>query len=94
MASHIGCIGTPPNDSINRSCTNPIVISSFYYNQSNKRIYIKCNVAGVMVVSNTIGSIVRNYSYVANGAWIYLSGLPRGTYYAVTYGKSIIFTVK
>jgi len=89
--SPIGCSGTPPADSISRSCTNPIVISSFYYNASNKRIYIKCNVAGVMVVTNTVGSIVRNYSYVANGAWIYLSGLPRGTYYASTYGQSIMF---
>ena len=87
----IGCNGTPPADSISRACTNPVVISSFYYNTSNKRIYIKSNVVGVMIVANTVGTIARNYSYVANGAWINVSGLPRGTYYASTYGQSIMF---
>jgi hypothetical protein len=92
--SPIGCSGTPPLDSIQRSCVNSVVISSFYYNASNKRIYIKCSVPGIMVVTNTIGSVVRSYSYPANGSWIYLSGLPRGTYYASTYGQSILFTIR
>jgi hypothetical protein len=89
--SPIGCSGTPPADSISRSCTNPIVITRFTYSSTNKRINIKCNFAGVMVISNISGSITRNYSYVANGATISVIGLPNDTYYASTYGQSIMF---
>jgi hypothetical protein len=85
------CIGTPPLDSIQRPCSNSVIISSFYYNSSNKRIYIKCNVAGTMVISSVLGNITQVANYVANGAWINVSALPRGTYYAATYGQNIIF---
>jgi len=86
-----GCVGSPNTDSVFRSCTSPIVITKFNYNSTNMRIRITCNVAGVMVVSNVLGNIVRNYNYAANGASINVSSLPSGTYYASTYGQSILF---
>jgi hypothetical protein len=85
------CLGAPPIDSIQRSCTSPVIITRFSYSSTNKRIRITCNVAGIMVVSNVSGSVTQNYSYVANGATINVSGLPSGTYYASTYGQSIMF---
>jgi hypothetical protein len=87
----VGCVGAPNPDSVFRSCTNPIVITRFTYSSTNKRININCNVAGIMVVSNISGSVRRTYSYVANGTTINVSGLPRDTYYASTYGQSIMF---
>ena len=90
-SSPSNCIGTPPLDSIQRTCTSPIVISSFYYSSSNKRIYIKCNFPGVMTITNVSGSITRSYNYNANGYFIYVSNLPIGTYFAATYGRSITF---
>jgi len=86
-----GCIGVPSPDSLFRTCTSPIVITRFNYTSSNRRINITCNVAGVMRVSDASGSVVRNYNYVANGATINASELPRGTYFATTYGQSITF---
>jgi hypothetical protein len=44
-----------------------------------------------MVITNVLGSVVRNISYVANGTTINVGELPRGIYYASTYGKSITF---
>lgn len=85
------CLGVPPTDSIQRSCITPVVISRFNYNSSNRRIYITCNVAGVMIVSNISGSIRRTYSYRANGDSISVGRLSRGTYYASTQGQSIMF---
>jgi hypothetical protein len=90
-SSPTGCVGSPNTDSVFRSCTNPIVITKFIYNSANIRIRIICNTAGIMTVSNVLGSIVRNYSYAANGASINVSGLPSGTYFATTYGQSITF---
>lgn len=90
-ASPTGCTGTPPADSLSRTCTNVIVVSSFYYNSSNKRIYITCNVPGTMIVTNFSGSFTRSYSYAANGASIYVGSLPRQSYIATTYGKTISF---
>jgi hypothetical protein len=86
-----GCVGVPNPDSLFRICTSSIIITRFDYTSSNRRINITCNVAGVMRVSNTSGSIVRNYNYAANGATINASELPRGTYFATTYGQSITF---
>jgi hypothetical protein len=85
-----GCVGVPPIDSIQRTCTNDI-ISSFYYNSNKNKIYIKSTIPGNMVITNILGSVVRNISYVANGTTINVSELPRGIYYASTYGKSITF---
>lgn len=90
-SSPINCVGVPPLDSIQRTCTSPVIISSFYYSSSNKRIYIKCNVAGVMTVTNISGSITRTYNYTPNGYFINVSSLPVGTYFAATYGRSITF---
>jgi len=86
-----GCVGVPNPDSLFRACISPIVITRFSYNSTNKRINIKCNVAGVMIISNISGSIRRTYNYIANGATINVSGLPSGTYYASTYGQNITF---
>ena len=86
-----GCIGVPSPDSLFRTFTSPIIITRFNYTSSNRRINITCNVAGVMRVSNASGSVVRNYNYVANGATINASELPRGTYFATTYGQNITF---
>jgi len=90
VLSTIGCVGVPPIDSIQRACTNDI-ISSFYYISNKNKIYIKSTIPGNMVITNVLGSIVRNISYVANGTTINVSELPRGIYYASTYGKSITF---
>jgi hypothetical protein len=90
-SSPIGCFGTPSIDSIQRVCTQNIIISSFYYNSSRKSIYIKCNVPGIIIVSNVTGSVSRSYSYNTNGQWINLTSLPSGTYFASTYGRSITF---
>jgi hypothetical protein len=90
-SSPAGCTGTPPMDSLQRTCDNGIRISSFYYSSSNKRIYIKCNVAGVMIITNVTGNIVRTVNYNANGYFIDVSTLPPGTYIAATYGRSLTF---
>lgn len=90
--SPVGCIGMPPLDSIQRTCNNGVVISSFYYSSSNKRIYIKCNVAGVMTITNVSGSVTRTSNYNANGYFINVDTLPAGTYFAATYGRSLTFT--
>jgi hypothetical protein len=89
--SPIGCTGTPPLDSIQRACNSGVTISSFYYSSTNKRIYIKCNVAGVMTITNVSGSVTRTSNYSANGYFISVDTLPVGTYFAVTYGRSITF---
>ena len=85
-----GCVGVPPIDSIQRTCTNSI-ISSFYYNSNKNQIYIKSTIPGNMVITNILGSVVRNISYISNGTSINVNSLPRGVYYASTYGKSITF---
>jgi hypothetical protein len=85
------CIGVPPLDSIQRSCTNSIVIKSFYYNNDRRRIRIDCNYPGTMVISNVLGNITRTVSYQANGQWISVNNLPAGVYFASTYGRSITF---
>ena len=90
-ASPTGCIGAPPLDSIQRICNSGITISSFYYSSSNKRIYIKCNVAGVMTITNITGSVTRTVNYNANGYFISVSTLPAGSYFAETFGRSITF---
>lgn len=90
-ASPNGCIGVPPLDSIQRSCTNSIVIRSFRYSNDRRSIRIDCNYPGTMVISNVLGNITRTVSYQANGQWINVSGLPTGTYFASTYGRSITF---
>jgi len=90
-ASPQGCAGTPPQDSIIRTCNDGIVITSFYYSQSKKSIYIKCNVPGSMYVTNVLGTVVRSLTYRAGGQWLNLSTLPGGTYFAATYGRSITF---
>ncbi|MEY4331684.1 MAG: hypothetical protein RLZZ196_422 [Bacteroidota bacterium] len=85
------CLGTPPLDSIQRVCTSGVVITNFYYNQSNTNIRIDCNQPGTMVISNVLGNIVRTVSYRANGQWISVRNLPAGVYFASTYGRSITF---
>jgi hypothetical protein len=90
-SSPAGCVGMPPLDSIQRPCSNGIVITYFYYSQSRKSIFINCNVSGTMVVTNVLGSIVRRYNYVAGGQWINVGQLPVGAYFASTYGQSITF---
>ena len=85
------CLGTPPLDSIQRVCTSGIVITNFYYSQSNTSIRIDCNTAGTMVISNVLGNIVRTVSYRANGQWVSVRNLPAGVYFASTYGRSITF---
>ena len=86
-----GCVGIPPRDSIQRSCTNSIVIKYFYYNTSRKSIRIDCNYPGGMIISNVSGNIIRNVNYQANGQWINVTNLPAGVYFASTYGRSIKF---
>jgi hypothetical protein len=87
-----GCSGLPPLDSIQRPCTPLINITSFYYNQSRQAIYINCNTSGLMVITTLTGNVVRSASYQSNGQWISVRSLPRGTYIAATYGRSMLFT--
>jgi hypothetical protein len=89
-ASPSGCIGTPPTDSIRRSCTNSVIIS-FYYNTNRRAIWINTTIPGTMVITNTLGNIVRNVSYTAGGQWINMNRYPSGMYFASTRGQSITF---
>jgi len=91
VATPDGCVGMPPLDSIQRQCTSSIIVTSFYYNSNKRSIYIKCNQPGIVTVTNTLGNVVRNYSYRANGQWISVSTLPSGAYLAATYGRSFYF---
>ena len=91
VSSPAGCIGHPPLDSIQRACSNGIIITYFYYSPDRKSIFINCNRSGTMVVTNILGSIVRRYNYIAGGQWINIRQLPAGTYFASTYGQSITF---
>ena len=87
------CTGTPPLDSIQRACTSPIVITYFYYNSTRQAIYILCNTSGVVTITTMLGQVVLTSSYTANKPkWIYVTGLPTGTYLAATYSRSFIFT--
>ena len=86
-----GCVGNPPLDSIQRSCTSQVVIKSFYYTNTRNSIRIDCNYPGTMVISNDLGNIVRTVSYQANGQWINVNNLPAGVYFARTYGRNITF---
>jgi len=90
-SSPTGCIGTPPLDSIQRTCVSNVVIKHFYYNNNRKSIRIDCNFPGTIVISNILGNITRRYSYRTDGQWINLSNLPTGTYFASTYGRGITF---
>lgn len=83
-----GCQGTPPLDSIRRTCTNSVIIS-FYYNASRKAIWINTTVPGTMRITNTLGSMVRNINYAAGGQWISMNRYPSGIYFVRTYGQSI-----
>ena len=94
IVNPIGCTGVPPLDSIQRTCNNGIVISVFYYNTSNRRIVIQCNVAGQMDISNTMGTITRIIPYLPGLRQLSVSTLPRGTYYAATYGRSLMFIIR
>jgi hypothetical protein len=89
--SPINCLGNPPLDSIQRSCTNSIVITSFYYNSSRNSIFINSNLPGRMIITNIMGSIVRRVNYQAGGQWINMTKYPSGVYFAETYGTSISF---
>jgi hypothetical protein len=84
------CVGTPPQDSIQRACTN-IAITKFYYDPLRIAIYIESNVSGQMMVTDVLGSFVRRYSYRPNGQWIGLRNFPRGICFASTYGQTITF---
>jgi hypothetical protein len=86
----IGCVGNPPIDSIQRTCTSSVIVKYFYYN-NRRSIRIDCNFPGTIVLSSVLGNITRTYTYQANGQWINLSNLPNGTYFASTYGRSITF---
>jgi len=85
-----GCIGTPPLDSVRRTCTNSVVVS-FYYNASRKAIWINTTVPGIMRITNTLGNIARNINYAAGGQWISMNRYLSGVYFATTYGQSITF---
>jgi hypothetical protein len=88
--SPTGCIGTPPMDSIRRTCTNSVIIS-FYYNTSRKAIWINTTIPGTMRVTNTLGNVVRNVNYIAGGQWISMNRYPSGVYFASTFGQNITF---
>ena len=87
------CIGIPPLDSTQRTCTVPPT-SNFYYDGSRVSIYIKYNRDGRIRITNLLGQSVANirYSNASNGKFINVSFLSPGSYIASTYSMSIIFT--
>jgi hypothetical protein len=86
----LSCTGTPPRDSIQRTCTN-VIVSSLYYNNLNKSIFVKSNIGGVLSIYNMLGSLVITSNYTSSGKWVNVSRLPAGVYTARTYSMSIIF---
>jgi hypothetical protein len=86
-----GCVGTPPLDSIQRTCSNTIIVSSLYYNNLNKSIFVKSNIGGVLSIYNMLGSLVITSNYTSSGKWVNVSRLPTGVYAARTYRMSVIF---
>lgn len=87
-----GYTGAPPLDSISRACNSTVTIRKFYYDPARIAIYIESNVPGELVVTNILGSYTRRFNYRANGQWIGARNFARNTYYATTYGQSIMFT--
>jgi hypothetical protein len=85
-----GCVGAPNPDSLFRTCSIGN-IRRFYYDPARIAIYIESSVPGQLVVTNVLGSFVRNYTYRANGQWIGVRNFPRGTCFAATQGQSITF---
>jgi hypothetical protein len=86
---------TTPGGTISSSGTFTVLVptvSSFYYNKSNKSIYIKCNVAGTITVRNGSNVVVKTSTYAANGVWVSMSSLTAGTYTATTYTSTLTFT--
>ena len=90
-ASPFNCTGNPPRDSIIRKCNDGIVISGFRYSPSRRQIYINCNKAGTIYVTNVLGTITKFLNYRDGGQWIDVAFLQFGTYFAVTYNRSISF---
>ena len=87
------CTGTPPSDSIQRTCTVPPT-TNFYYDGSRISIYIKYNREGRIRITNLLGQSVASirYSNARNGRYINVSFLAPGSYIANTQKMSIIFT--
>jgi hypothetical protein len=90
VISQIGCQGVPPQDSIRRSCIDPITIS-FYYNATRKAIWINSTLPGVLTITNTLGSVTRNINYSIGGQWINMNRYAAGIYFASTFGQGITF---
>jgi len=89
--SPVNCIGTPPLDSIQRTCSNTIIVNRFYYNSSRTSIRIESNIAGTITIQNTLGQVVRVINYAAGNNLINVSTLARGFYLASTYNQTIRF---
>jgi hypothetical protein len=89
--SPVNCIGTPPLDSIQRTCSNTITVTRFYYNSSRTSIRIESNISGTITIQNTLGQVVRVLSYPAGNNLINVSMLARGFYLASTYNQTIRF---
>ena len=45
-----GCVGHPPLDSIQRTCSNIITVTRFYYNSSRTSIRIESNISGTITI--------------------------------------------
>lgn len=82
------CIGLPPADSIQRTCTNKVIIDLQY---QGGYVYIESTESGQLVITNVLGNIVKRYKYEAGSNWINVSTLPSGTYYAVSQGRHLLF---
>jgi hypothetical protein len=89
-SSPSGCQGTPPLDSIRRTCTNSVIVS-FYYNTSRRAIWINTTIPGTMIITNTLGNTVRSINYAAGGQWVSMNRFPSGMYFASTRGQNITF---
>lgn len=85
-----GCVGVPNPDSLFRACSIN-TIRRFYYDPTRIAIYIESSIPGQLLITNTIGSVVRNVTYRANGQWIGVRNFARGVCFASTQGQSITF---
>jgi len=79
---------------INVALYDSIRISSFYYNTSNKSIYINSNASGTLYIRNSLGVLITAKAF-AGGALraISVSTLTPGTYTATAYDRVITFTL-
>ena len=85
------CEIVPPLDSIERACKPAIEVSKFYYDVEKHSILICCNVSGTLTVIQAEDNSEWIFQYRAGQSRVGIQQLPKGKYYALTYGRSFLF---